>query len=138
YVIFLPQNTQHEDHSRGGAHTHFHSMGGTVWYGYVCTDPSFEEMMRRCSHEISEMCSDPEDDAWKAYKAGHGLDEIGDICQEQDGRTNGVWVESYWSNREQACIIPTAWSIRHSLAWSSRALNGKGLRSLQPGSSIRN
>jgi hypothetical protein len=134
YVVFMPPNTKHEDDTVGGAHS---TIAG-VWFGFVCWDQSFDVMMVRCSHEISEMCSDPESNAWRAHHAPHEWAEIADICSGQDGYTRGVWVESYWSNRDQACIIPTAWSLRHTLAWANKQLNGNGVRSLNPGPSIRN
>jgi hypothetical protein len=44
---------------------------------------------------------------------------------------NGVNVESYWSATDNACLIPTAYSLRRMLQWSGHVLGGKGLRSIQ-------
>jgi hypothetical protein len=57
--------------------------------------------------------------------------EIGDLCNAVDGPLNGVSVESYWSMYDGACLIPTAWSVRRTLAGAGKKLNGQGIRSLQ-------
>jgi hypothetical protein len=138
YVAIMPPNTKHPD-SHGvpisGKHSSF--MTGSVidvdtaWYAIVCNNP-FTEMIRTFSHELAEMCSDPEDDGWRVYSAPRGCDEIGDLCTSRVGPVSGVNnVEAYWSMHENACIIPTIWSVRRTLAWAGTSLNGKGLRSLQ-------
>jgi hypothetical protein len=45
-----------------------------------------------------------------------GLDEIGDVCNLRDEFRNGLNVESCWSISDNACVIPTAWSARRTLA----------------------
>jgi hypothetical protein len=77
------------------------------------------------------MCSDPEGDAWKVDGQPSGLDEIGDVCNLEDAPLGGVNVESYWSIFDNACLIPSAWSLRRTLAGVGKKLNGKGLRSIQ-------
>jgi hypothetical protein len=73
------------------------------------------------------MCTDPESDAWTVT----GNQEIGDVCNGVDQTLNGVTVESYWSAADNACLIPTAYSVRRILQWSSHTLDGKGLTSIQ-------
>jgi hypothetical protein len=59
------------------------------------------------SHELAESVTDPEGDAIQIDpRNGSSWNEIGDVCQST-GRTNGVLVQSYWSQRDRACIIPT-------------------------------
>jgi hypothetical protein len=140
YVAVMPPGTQPAQVSGvgsiSGEHDSFRS--GTVvdsdrvWYAFVCNNPS-SEMVRAFSHELAEMCVDPEDDGWKVDGASPLCEEIGDLCNSRTGPVSGVQnVEAYWSVRENACVIPTAWSVRRMLAWAGRDLPpGQGLRSLQ-------
>jgi hypothetical protein len=80
-------------------------------------------------HELAEMCSDPEGDAWRIDGQGPAYSEIGDICNLEDLVLNGVNFESYWSILDNACLIPTAWSLRRTLAGAGIKLTGQGLRS---------
>jgi hypothetical protein len=77
------------------------------------------------------MCTDPEGDNWYINGAPPGCNEIGDLCNAVDGPLNGVNVESYWSAFDSACLIPTAWSLRRTLAGAGKKLGGKGLLSIQ-------
>jgi hypothetical protein len=141
YVAVMPPGTQAAPvpgavGGISGEHDSFSS--GTVvdsdrvWYAFVC-NKDFSEMVRAFSHELAEMCADPEDDGWNVDGAPAKCKEIGDLCNNRTGPVSGVQnVEAYWSVRENACIIPTVWSVRRMLAWASRDLPaGQGLRSLQ-------
>jgi len=138
YVVFMPRNTKHPDVNGiqiSGEHSSFNTGSAIdvdrAWYAFIC-DKDFDEMIRAFSHELVEMCTDPEDDGWKVDDGGTGCDEIGDLCNNRTAPVNGVNnVEAYWSNREGTCIIPTVWSVRRVLGWTNRPLNGRGLRSLQ-------
>jgi len=141
YMTIMPPNTHHPPASDGneisGNHDSFSSGSVTdsdrVWYALICTNPFFPEMIRAFSHELAEMCVDPEDDGWKIDGAVPACEEIGDLCNSQTGPVSGVNnVEAYWSVRENACVIPTAWSVRRMLTWAGRDLPaGQGLLSLQ-------
>jgi hypothetical protein len=84
YVAIMPPNTKHPDEhgeAISGKHTSF-STGSIIdvdraWYAIVCTNPD-DEMLRTFTHELAEMCTDPEDDGWRFYSAPRGCDEIGD------------------------------------------------------------
>jgi hypothetical protein len=138
YIVFMPPNTKHPDVDGltiAGEHSSF-KTGSVIdadraWYAFVCNNP-FDETIRAFTHELAEMCSDPEDDGWKVDGGPTGCDEIGDLCNSRVGPVSGVNnVEAYWSNHEGACIIPTAWSVRRMLGWTGTALGDRGLRSLQ-------
>ena len=142
YVVVMPPNTQHPPEDGidiSGNHSSF-SPGTTngggdpfqVWYALVC-NKLFSEMVRAFSHELAEMCVDPEGDGWKIDGASLRCEEIGDLCNSRTGPVSGVDnVEAYWSVRENACILPTVWSVRRMLAWAGRDLPaGQGLLSLQ-------
>jgi len=138
YVVFMPPNTKHPDIDGiqpAGAHSSFNTGSiidvDRAWYAFVCTN-SFGETIRAFSHELAEMCTDPESDGWKVDGGKTGCDEIGDLCNSRVGTVSGVDnVEAYWSNVERICIIPVVWSVRHVLGWAGKRLDGHGLRSLQ-------
>jgi hypothetical protein len=92
---------------------------------------TLNQMTSTFCHELAEMSTDPEGDAWTVNGQPGGLNEIGDVCNLLDGQLNGVQVESYWSVFDNACIIPTSFSVRRALASTGKKLNGDGLRSLQ-------
>jgi hypothetical protein len=98
-----------------------------AWVGFVVSN-SLNVILSAFTHELAEMCTDPESDAWVVV---NGNQEIGDVCNAVDGTLNGVNVESYWSVADNACLIPTAYSVRRMLLWSGHKLGGHGLRSLE-------
>jgi hypothetical protein len=63
------------------------------------------------SHELVESVTDPEGTAVTGVPGTcnqSGWCEIGDICNAT-GMVNGVVVQSYWSDEDQACVIPTTY-----------------------------
>lgn len=68
---------------------------------------SRNEMSAIFSHELAEALTDPEGDGIQINpRNDSSWNEISDVCQDCTGNLNGVTVESYWSNNDQACIIP--------------------------------
>jgi hypothetical protein len=134
YFVMLPPNTQMTPIGNRGAHSSFNSGSfidsDNVWYAWIGSN-SISGMTSTFCHELAEMCTNPEDGAWFIDGAGPLCFEIGDVCNLQDGPLKGVNVESYWSIYDGACIIPTAWSVRRTLAAAGITLGGKGLRSLE-------
>jgi hypothetical protein len=58
------------------------------------------------SHELVEATSDPEGDGIQVNPTNpNNWNEIGDVCATT-GLVNGVTVQSYWSQSDQACVIP--------------------------------
>ncbi|MGZ6790526.1 MAG: DUF3892 domain-containing protein [Mycobacteriaceae bacterium] len=58
------------------------------------------------SHELVEALTDPEGDGIQVNPTNaNNWNEIGDVCAST-GLVNGVTVQSYWSQNDQACIIP--------------------------------
>lgn len=134
YIVFMPPNTIYGPGGARGAHNSF-STGSIIdpdkaWYAWIGYQ-SLSNMMSTFTHELAEMTTDPEGDNWYINGAGTGCNEIGDVCNAVDGTLNGVNVESYWSIFDNACLIPTAWSLRRTLAGAGKKLNGQGLRSIQ-------
>ncbi len=58
------------------------------------------------SHEVVEALTDPEGDGIQVNPTNaNNWNEIGDVCATT-GNVNGVTVQSYWSQTDQACVIP--------------------------------
>jgi hypothetical protein len=145
YVVVMPPNAQREplQTSLGkqvprGAHTWFNS--GTLidvdnsWVAWVGgNNPqalftfTVDTLTSTFCHELAEMCTDPEDQGWFVTGGSNDTKEIGDICNLQDKKANGINFESYWSAYDGVCLIPMAWSLRRTLAGAGVKLNGQGL-----------
>ena len=60
------------------------------------------------SHELVEFCTDPSGDGWQmSPRDADNWNEIGDVCSSTSV-LNGVTVQSYYSVRDGACVVPTA------------------------------
>jgi hypothetical protein len=132
YMVFMPPGTTYGPGGIRGKHLvasdyDFPFDIDYAWVGFVVFNPLINTILSTFTHELAEMCTDPESDAWQVA----GGNEIGDVCNILDGPVNGVNVQSYWSATDNACLIPTAWSVRRALKWSGHTLGGKGLTSLQ-------
>ena len=132
YVVFMPPGSTYGPGGIRGKHvvaSDFDFPGDIdhAWVGFIVTN-TLNQLMSTFCHELAEMCTDPEGDAWTVSPATKG-NEIGDVCNIVDGPLNGVNVESYWSVFDNACLIPTAWSLRRTLAGAGIKLGGQGLRS---------
>lgn len=97
-----------------------------AWVAFVLTN-TLDQITSTFCHELAETCTDPESDAWTVT----GNQEIGDVCNFVDGKVDGINYESYWSAADNACLLPTAYSVRRALRWSGHTLNGRGLISIQ-------
>jgi hypothetical protein len=92
------------------------------WAGWVGPQPDTPEFtMAVLGHEVVETLTDPESDGWHT-EMGPPVDEIADAgfsdnIPAQPGKpaqpgtaqtafVNGVQVQSYWSNRHSATVIP--------------------------------
>jgi hypothetical protein len=59
------------------------------------------------SHELVEALTDPEGNGIQVNPTNPtNWNEICDVCATP-GIVNGVTVQSYWSQQDQACVIPT-------------------------------
>jgi hypothetical protein len=72
---------------------------------------------QRLSHELVESISDPYDNGWEqiGLPPDTSQGQIGDVCN-QPAISNGVGVVAYWSEADQACIVPTSGTRRISLS----------------------
>lgn len=132
YMVFMPPGTTYGPGGIRGKHLvasdfDFPADNDHAWVGFVLFNPLIAEITSTFCHELAEMCTDPESDAWTVT----GNQEIGDVCNGIDQMLNGVTVEAYWSAKDNACLIPTAYSVRRALKLSGRTLAGKGLTSIK-------
>jgi hypothetical protein len=135
YVILVPPNTQYQNPpgiQAVGAHSWVQSGSGIdpdiAWVAWVGNN-TLAAMTSIFSHELVEMCTDPEGDAWFIDGAPPQCSEIGDTCTGLSRLVNGVNVQAYWSIFDNQCLIPTEWSLRRTLAGAGIKLSGQGLRS---------
>jgi hypothetical protein len=135
YCVFMPPGSTYNRPGIRGAHsdaTDFDPPADLdhAWVAWIGSH-SLEGTLSTFTHELVEMCTDPELDAWTVQGQEKEEAEIGDVCNGVDGLVNGVNVQSYWSISDNACLIPRAWSVRRTLAGAGKKLNGQGLLSLQ-------
>ena len=119
FIVFMPKGFT-QSIGANGAHTKDYNYTfpwDEDWYWVawvrsfgVDTGEDPEDALRTMSHELVEMLSDPESDAWYAGNAQTG--EIGDAAVSSPGKikqtawVNGVHVQAYWSNQYGATVIP--------------------------------
>jgi hypothetical protein len=155
YFFIMPPNTQFQPPPGGvaanGAHSSFQSGSvidpDKVWWAWIGNNP-LNVMTSTFTHELAEMCTDPEPFTGFSINGGAnpGCNEIGDVCNLQNipwnvNGVNGAAAQSYWSTLAswvpasqswtKACLVPTAWSLRRTLAAVGKNLGGQGLLSLQ-------
>lgn len=116
YVVIMPPGTKYGGDSRAiGAHYYF-SSGSIIdvdnaWYAWIGNN-DIDTMTMAFGHELVETCTDPEGDGWTVDGEPDGLNEIGDICNMSINQVNGVTLEAYWSKLDNACILPTGFSLK--------------------------
>jgi hypothetical protein len=77
-----------------------------AWIAYI-NYGSLDTMTSCFSHELAELLTDPEQNAWYVQGVPGSSSEIGDLCDIRQNWVDSVKVRSYWSNRDQMCVIPT-------------------------------
>jgi len=72
------------------------------------------------SHELVEALTDPQGDGWQIDpRSIFDWHEIADVCQSTY-RLNGVLVQSYWSNSDNACVVPDSSFTTFAVEWIDR------------------
>jgi hypothetical protein len=108
-----------------------HYAVDNYWVGFVLFNTE-AQMMSTLSHELAEMLTDPVvGSGWLINNVPVSQGEIGDPCNNIDRMRAGVTVQAYWSQQDNACLIPTAPSLRTTLALANIKLAGSGLRSIE-------
>jgi hypothetical protein len=114
-----------------------------LWYAWTGVTPQFsvDQITGDLSHEIAEAYTNPEPNGgWVIGNSDDpGETEIADLCEDiaVDGEVDGVRVAPYYSKINNACILPTARSVR--LFLTIKGIDGtNGIRShVSPGTSLR-
>lgn len=120
YFVFGPPGSRYDDANDRGAHSVAHDTdlldGDDAWVGWGnYLFGGIQSMMSTFTHELVEMISDPYtrdgEHGWLMTRKlkGDG-NEIGDACNAVDYNDDGFFMQSYWSNRHNACIVPT-WAL---------------------------
>jgi hypothetical protein len=110
YCVVMPPNVGFSDPNVIGEHTYFVRGNQNVHYAWITNNGTLNNVTTIFSHELVETCTDPEGSAILGNPGTcqqGGWCEIGDVCSST-GNLNGVVVQSYWSQRDSICVIPTA------------------------------
>ncbi|HLK57800.1 MAG TPA: hypothetical protein VKU00_14635 [Chthonomonadaceae bacterium] len=115
YLVIVPPDVVFNPASANGAHSIFlDDQNRTVHYAWVTyslgaqiavTVANFTAV---CSHELVEMITDPELNAWQTSHTNcsqTGPCEIADVCR-REATWNGLRFHSYWSNQDGSSVIP--------------------------------
>jgi hypothetical protein len=109
YLVVVPAGVSSNQAGVIGEHSYYWFDSTNVPYGWV-TQNSLDSFSEVFSHELVEACTDPEGSGWTSTTAcgtNHGgWCEIGDVCQGNTARVNGVLVQRYWSNTDNQCVVP--------------------------------
>jgi hypothetical protein len=108
YVVITPPGVSSNQANVIGEHTFFGLAGRNAHYAWITNNGTLANVTVIFSHELVESVTDPEGSAILGDPGTcnqGGWCEIGDVCGST-GVINGVTVQSYWSQRDKACIVP--------------------------------
>lgn len=127
YVVVVSEGSRTKEKAEG-MHSYFDYFNGgslrprasRAHFAWVLGIDDLGSLMMRLTHEVVEAVSDPNGDGWKVKGGVNGLEyregwvELSDACLVADlfqagpeERASGVRVGSYWSQRDQACVVPS-------------------------------
>jgi hypothetical protein len=114
YVVIMPTGVSNPTSGFAGEHFTRAIAGNTnqAHIAWVTNNGSLSSVTTIFSHELVESVTDPEGSAVTGVPgtcSQGGWCEIGDVCSTT-GVLNGVVVQSYWSDEDQACVVPTAFA----------------------------
>lgn len=122
YCVILPPGVNAADPTVVGEHSFFVYFDVTdlqlppdfdiarAHYAWVSNDGTLDSITTVLSHELVESCTDPNGDGIQGVPGTCGQGgwcEIGDVCGWSEVR-DGVRLQAYWSEADQACILPGA------------------------------
>jgi len=119
YCVFMPAGVQFNQPGIIGEHSFFIGLDfdfpldldvGPVYYAWVANDGTLGYVTTVFSHELVESCTDPAGNAILGAPGicpGGGWCEIGDVCQGNNAVLDNVLVQSYWSQQDSTCIVPS-------------------------------
>jgi hypothetical protein len=110
YCVIMPPGVNQPGSGFIGEHTFFSIGGANAHYAWVTNSGTLPFVTTVFSHELVETVTDPEGSAILGTAgtcSQPGWCEIGDVCTGNTAVVNGVTVQRYWSNRDNACVVPT-------------------------------
>lgn len=112
YVVFMPSTATSATAGAGGKHKFFNwtnpatNKSTKVRYAWVLNNSSIDFVTAVFSHELVEAYTDPEGTYIQIQPGNaNNWNEVGDICSSV-GYVDGIAVQAYWSQKDQACVIP--------------------------------
>jgi hypothetical protein len=120
YCVVLPPNVNADEPGVVGEHSFFVYYDLTALalppdydvarahYAWVTNDGTLDSITTVLSHQLAESCTDPNGDGIQGVPgtcSPGAWCEIGDVCAWSEVR-DGVRVQAYWSEADQACIVP--------------------------------
>jgi hypothetical protein len=113
FFVIMPSLLVGGDTAIIGEHDWFTQFGVNIPYAWVMNDGTLEFVTTVLSHELVESCTDP-NLGTITIKGGAGSPcpntdgkncEISDVCSSTSV-VCGVQVQSYWSVKDSACVVP--------------------------------
>jgi hypothetical protein len=131
YCVILPAGvTSAANATFIGEHFSFSFNGSPGQIAWVTTNDrtigALGSLTTIFSHELVESCTDPQFDSIIGAPGTcnqEGTCEIGDVCQST-GVVGGVAVQSYWSQKDRACIVPKG-IVQGSAAGNAVLIQGR-------------
>ncbi len=125
YCVLMPTGHSSGDTSFVGQHQFFDRNGTRAYYAWVTNDGTLtggNSIPKVFSHELAESASDPnlgnpDSGILLDVSATDTNEEIGDVCNNTFSVVNGVAVQSYWSQQDRACVLPTGASATGRILW---------------------
>src|SRR5260221_8653514 len=110
YCVIMPPGVNYTKWHIIGWHSLFELGDQKVHYAWVNNDVTLTSITRGFSHELVDACTDPEGtailDTTGTCRVGSWC-EIGDVCEKQVKVLDGITVQSYWSQQDGICVVPT-------------------------------
>ncbi len=109
YVVIMPTGVSSDQQGVIGIH---YSFDENILCAWVMNDGTLDSVTTIFSHELVEACTNPKGDGFQFNAPGHCVAnpfnwcEIGDICEGNTDVVNGVVVQAYWSESDNACVVP--------------------------------
>jgi hypothetical protein len=111
YVVIMPKNVSNATFAGEHFTSSVSGNSNQAHIAWVTNNGTLSSVTTIFSHELVESVTDPEGTAVTGVPgtcSQSGWCEIGDICSTT-GVINGVVVQSYWSDEDQACVVPTSY-----------------------------
>ena len=109
YCVIMPVGVSSDQSNVIGEHF---SPGEDILCAWVMNDGTLDSVTTIFSHELVEVCTNPNGDGYQLDAPGYCIAspinwcEIGDVCNGIRDTVNDVVVQKYWSASDSACIAP--------------------------------